>query len=167
MRASVRKVEQRNSKVFFKVNYQTVNNIVKSFQDERHCRVKSLSGEPNIASDRQKRALKREIIRNRHFDIEEIANNIEMSLYSVRKVLKELGYESSIARKKPLISDINNGESMTKLGNARTRKIHFGSQLCGRMKINIYTNIVKKYRCNKVHRSFTNLYRKIILEICQ
>ena len=77
---------------FFLVNHQTVNNIVKKFNEEGHCRVEQRSRRPSIMSERTKRLLKREIIRNRCQCVKDVTNSMEMLPYVVRTTLKELGY---------------------------------------------------------------------------
>ena len=51
--------------------------------------------------------MKREIIKDRHLANSEVPTLFEKSSYAVRKTLKELGYERKVAKKKPLISEMN------------------------------------------------------------
>ena len=68
---------------------KTVNNIVSKWKQEGHCRVKNI-GRPKQVSERMRRAVKRNVQKNRRSITEEVAEASGLSKYAVKILLKNV-----------------------------------------------------------------------------
>ena len=64
-------------------------------------------GRTSETSEREKRAMKGEIIKDRRLTNSEVAAPFVKASYAVKKTLKGFGYERKVAKKKPFISKMN------------------------------------------------------------
>lgn len=91
----------------------TVRNIIKRFSDEKNVENLPRSGRPQKLTDRDKRKVTKIVKKYPKVTSTEIAaqmkseNKVEVHPITIRRVLKSAGYNSRVARRKPLISKIN------------------------------------------------------------